>query len=166
MLKEVDVSKLTFNPFERIGRDWCLISAGDESSYNTMTASWGGVGVLWGKNVATIHIRPQRYTKKFVDEADTFTLTFFPDGYRNALTFCGKYSGRDYDKAKETGLTPWFVDGSVAFEEANLVLVCRKLYAQEMSEESFVDKDILERDYSNRDFHTTYVGEIIKAYCK
>lgn len=166
MLKEFDVSKLTFNPFERIGRDWCLISAGDESSYNTMTASWGGVGVLWGKNVATVYIRPQRYTKKFVDEADTFTLTFFPDGYRNALAFCGKYSGRDYDKAKETGLTPWFVDGSVAFEEANLVLVCRKLYAQEMSEDSFVDKDILELDYPNRDLHTTYVGEIIKAYCK
>lgn len=166
MLKEFDASKLSLNPFERIGNDWCLISAGDENSYNTMTASWGGLGVLWSKSVATIYIRPQRYTKKFVDEADTFTLTFFPDGYRKALAFCGTYSGRDYDKAKETGLTPLFIDGTVTFEEADLVLVCRKLYAQEMSENSFIDKEILENDYPGRDLHTVYVGEIVKAYCK
>ncbi len=166
MLKEFDISKLTFNPFERIGKDWCLVSAGNEEAYNTMTASWGGVGILWNKCVATVYIRPQRYTKKFVDEADTFTLAFFPDGYREALTFCGKYSGRDYDKAKETGLTPWFVDGSVAFEEADLVIVCRKLYAQEMNADSFVDKDVLDRNYPANDLHTVYIGEIVKAYCK
>lgn len=166
MLKEIDISSLSFNPFERIGQDWCLISAGNEEAYNTMTASWGGVGVLWNKSVATVYIRPQRYTKKFVDESDMFTLAFFPDGYRDALVFCGKYSGRDYDKAKETGLTPLFADGSVAFEEANLILVCRKLYAQEMCAESFVDRDVLERNYPGRDLHTVYVGEIVKAYCK
>ena len=166
MLKEFDINKLCFNPFERIGNDWCLISAGDENGYNTMTASWGGVGVLWSKNVATVYIRPQRYTKKFFDEADTFTLTFFPDGYRSALAFCGKYSGRDYDKAKETGITPWFVDKSVAFEEADLVLVCKKLYAQEMSADSFVDKDVLRKNYPYNDLHTVYVGEIVKAYCR
>lgn len=165
MLKEFDISKLTFNPFERIGKDWCLVSAGNEEAYNTMTASWGGVGILWNKCVATVYIRPQRYTKKFVDEADTFTLAFFPEGYREALTFCGKYSGRDYDKAKETGLTPWFVDGSIAFEEADLVIVCRKLYAQEMSADSFVDKDVLDRNYPANDLHTVYIGEIVKAYC-
>lgn len=166
MLKEFSVNELCFNPFEKIGQEWCLISAGNEESYNTMTASWGGVGVLWNKSVATVYIRPQRYTKKFIDGSDTFTLAFFPEGYKNALTFCGRYSGRDYDKAKETGLTPWFSDGTVAFEEANLVLVCRKLYAQEMSEDCFVDKYVLERNYPNNDLHTVYVGEIVKAYRK
>lgn len=164
MLTEFDIKTLSFNPFERIGKDWCLITAGTPESYNTMTASWGGVGILWGKEVVTCYIRPQRYTKEFVDREEYFTLSFFPDGYRNALSFCGTKSGRDYDKAAETGLTPLFTDNTVAFEEANLVLVCRKLYAQSMTEESFVDREVLEKDYPNRDLHTVYVGEIIKAY--
>lgn len=164
MLKEFDIKTLSFNPFERIGKDWCLITAGTEGSYNTMTASWGGVGILWGKEVATCYIRPQRYTKEFVDREEYFTLSFFPDGYRSALAFCGKYSGRDYDKAAETGLTPLYTDGTTAFEEADLVLVCRKLYAQPMSEDSFTDREVLEQDYPNRDLHTIYIGEIVKAY--
>lgn len=106
MLKEFNIGELTFNPFERIGNDWCLISAGTEDSFNTMTASWGGVGILWGKEVATCYIRPQRYTKQFVDGSDCFTLTFFPDGYKKALGLCGRVSGRDHDKPKEAGLTP------------------------------------------------------------
>lgn len=166
MLKETDVSKLEFNPFERIGKDWCLITAGERDSFNTMTASWGGVGVLWNKNVATCYIRPQRYTKEFVDKCDLFTLSFFPNGYRSQLTLCGRVSGRDHDKVKETGLTPAFLDGSVSFEEANLVLVCRKLFAQEMSPDSFIDKDTLRNNYPAMDLHTIYVGEIIKAYTK
>ena len=164
MLTEFDVKTLSFNPFERIGRDWCLITAGNKDSYNTMTASWGGVGILWNKEVATCYIRPQRYTKEFVDREEYFTLSFFPDGWRDALNFCGKYSGRDRDKAAETGLKPFYDGLGVAFEQANLVLVCRKLFAQPMLEESFVDKDTLERNYPARDLHTIYVGEIVKAY--
>lgn len=164
MLTEFDVKTLCFNPFERIGKDWCLVSAGTPDSWNTMTASWGGVGILWGKEVVTCYIRPQRYTKEFVDREDIFTLSFFPDGYRKALSFCGTKSGRDYDKAAETGLTPLFADNTVAFEEANLILVCRKLYAQPMSEESFTDRETFEKDYPQRDLHTMYIGEIVKAY--
>ena len=164
MLTEFDVKTLSFNPFERIGSDWCLITAGNKDSYNTMTASWGGVGILWGKEVVTCYIRPQRYTKEFVDSEEYFTLSFFPDDYKKALTLCGTVSGREHDKAAETGLTPIFTDNTVSFEEANLVLVCRKLYAQPMSEECFVDKEVLEKDYPKRDLHTVYVGEIVKAY--
>ena len=164
MLKEFNIGELNFNPFERIGNDWCLISAGTESGFNTMTASWGGVGILWGREVATCYIRPQRYTKKFVDGSDYFTLSFFPDGYKKALGLCGKVSGRDHDKPKEAGLTPLFTDGTVTFEEANLVLVCRKLYAQKLTEDSFVDKTVFERNYPENDLHTMYIGEIVKAY--
>ncbi|MCD7847232.1 MAG: flavin reductase [Oscillospiraceae bacterium] len=164
MLKEFNIGELTFNPFERIGNDWCLISAGNESGFNTMTASWGGVGILWGREVATCYIRPQRYTKQFVDGSDYFTLTFFPDGYKKALGLCGRVSGRDHDKPKEAGLTPLFTDGTVTFEEANLILVCRKLYAQKMTEDSFVDKEVLARNYPEMDLHTMYIGEIVKAY--
>lgn len=164
MLKEIDVSKLTLNPFETIGKDWCLISAGNENGFNTMTASWGGLGVLWNKNVATCYIRPQRYTKEFVDKNEYFTLTFFPDGYRKALSLCGSVSGREHDKPKEAGITPMFTDGTVSFEEASLILVCRKLFAQEMSEEAFTDPEVFNKNYPMNDLHTIYVGEIVKAY--
>lgn len=163
-MKEINIMELNFNPFKRINNDWCLITAGDEKSFNTMTASWGGVGILWSKPVATCYIRPQRYTKEFVDKSQYFTMSFFPDGYRKALSFCGTYSGRDHDKPAETGLTPVFTDGAVTFGEANLVLVCRKLYAQEMTEDSFTDKNVLTSNYPSKDLHTIYIGEIVKAY--
>ena len=132
--KEVDIKSLNFNPFTKIGSEWMLITAGDESGCNTMTASWGGLGVLWGKNVATCYIRPQRYTKKFVDANDTFTLSFYGPEYKQALSICGSKSGRDCDKVKEAGLTPYFTDGTAAFEEAGMVFVCRKLYEDEIRE--------------------------------
>ena len=164
MLKEFDVKTLSFNPFERINNDWCLITAGNKDSFNTMTASWGGVGILWNKEVATCYIRPQRYTKQFVDREDMFTLTFFPDGFRKALALCGSVSGRDHNKPAEAGITPLFIDGTVTFEEANLVLVCKKLFAQKMSADSFTDKKVLKTVYPEMDLHTIYVGEIVKAY--
>ena len=164
MLKEFDIKTLEFNPFKRIARDWCLITAGQKGSFNTMTASWGGVGILWNKEVATCYIRPQRYTKEFVDREELFTLSFFPDGCRKALNLCGTVSGRDHDKPAEAGITPVFSDGTVWFEEANLVLVCRKLYAQPMTEESFADKKVLSQNYPAMDLHTIYIGEIVKAY--
>lgn len=164
MLKEINPGEITLNPFKRIDKDWCLITAGNEEKFNTMTASWAGLGILWSKKVATCYIRPQRYTKEFVDNNEFFTLTFFPDGYREALTFCGRNSGKNVDKVKETGLTPWFTDNSVSFKEADLVLVCRKLYAQDMKEECFVDKSVSDRNYPEKDWHTLYIGEIVKAY--
>lgn len=163
--RKLELKDLTFNPFERIGKDWLLITAGDDAKYNTMTASWGGVGVLWNKNVATIYIRPQRYTKEFVDQNDTFSLTFFDETHREALAFCGKYSGRDYDKAKETGLTPSFDYAAPTFREGNLVLICKKIYAQELTPACFLD-DSISKNYPNKDYHTMYIGEILEAYVK
>ena len=163
--QKIDIKELTFQPFERIGTDWLLITAGNQEKFNMMTASWGGVGVLWNKNVATIYIRPQRFTKEFVDAADTFSLTFFPDGFRNALTYCGRNSGRDVDKVKETDLTPDFDYDAPTFTEGNLVLICKKLYAQEIDPNCFLDGDI-EKNYPQKDYHTMYIGEILEAYCK
>lgn len=160
--KEIKAADLEFNPFTRIGSDWMLITAGDESKFNTMTASWGGAGVLWGKNVVTCYIRPQRYTKEFVDASDTFTLSFFGPGHRDALNLCGSVSGRDCDKAAEAGLTPYHTDGTTAFREAELILVCRKLYQDEMPPENFIAKENDAKWYPNHDYHTMYIGEIVK----
>ena len=147
------------NTFTLIGKEWMLITAGTIDHWNTMTASWGGLGVLWGKNVSFCFVRNTRYTFEFMNESPTFSLTFFDEKHRSALDYCGSNSGRDVDKAKETGLTPVEIDGSVAFTEARLVLVCRKLYEQDMDPASFVDPSIADH-YVQKDYHRIYVGEI------
>ena len=110
--KKVDVKTLDMKPFEKIGSEWMLISAAKDGKANTMTASWGGIGVLWGKNVATVYIRPQRHTKEFVDAGDTFTISFFGGGHMKELGYLGKVSGKDVpDKIEQSGLHLTEVDG-------------------------------------------------------
>lgn len=164
--KEIKPEELDFNPFTRIGQQWMLISAGDESGYNTMTASWGGAGVLWGKPVATAYIRPQRYTKTFVDKAERFTLSFYGKEYKKALGLLGAVSGKDRDKISEVGFTPYFTDGTVAFEEAEVILVCRKQYADEIKPECFLDKEADTKWYPEKDYHTMYIAQIEKVLVK
>ena len=161
--REIDIQKLSFNPFEKIGKQWMLITAGDEKKHNTMTASWGAMGVMWGKNVLTVYIRPQRYTKEFVDAQDLFTVSFYGEEWRNALNICGTKSGRDNDKETEAGLTPYYLDGTTAFQEAEMIFVCKKQYHQEMKPEFFDQKDNDTKWYSDKDYHTLYMGEITKV---
>ncbi|AXU61527.1 flavin reductase [Clostridium sp. HMSC19D02] len=164
--REVKIEELQFNPFTKIGKEWLLITAGDSEKFNTMTASWGGVGVYWGKNVVTTYIRPQRYTKEFVDSNDTFTVAFFDETYREALNICGTISGRDINKIEKAGLTPYFVDDTVAFEEANMIIVCKKLYHDNMPPENFDAKENDKKWYPEKDYHTMYISEIIKVLVK
>ena len=131
-----------------------------------MTAAWGGLGYLWNKNVATMYIRPQRYTKEFVDRTDRFTLSFFPEAHRQSLTLLGRKSGRDGDTIAEAGLPPLYIDGTTAFEEAELILVCKKLYHQELQPDNFDEKQVAESCYPTGDFHTMYIGEIEKVLVK
>lgn len=163
---EVKPEELKDNPFDLVGKQWMLVSAGNADACNTMTASWGGFGILWGMPVATAYIRQTRYTKEFVDENDSFTLAVFDEKYRDALMLCGTVSGRDRDKMKEADLTPIFVDDSVGFEEARMIIVCKKLYAQYMGPENFVCKEIIDKYYGDQDFHTMYVGQITKVLVK
>ena len=165
MLKQVDENSISPNAFDAIGKQWMLITAGDRDACNTMTASWGGLGILWNKRVATAYIRPQRYTKEFVDAADCFTLSFLPERYRKALGWCGSHSGRDGDKWAASGLTPAFTDDGVPYAaEAELVLVVRKQFCQQMDPACILDAAVLEKDYPNRDYHYMYIGEIVAAY--
>ena len=133
---------------------------------NTMTASWGGLGVLWRKNVAFIFIRPQRFTKGFVDEAERFSLTFFNESYRKQLGYLGTASGRDENKIEKAGLTVEHEDGIPVFKEAETVIICRKLYAQPLEGQFFIDKDSDKECYPDKDYHTMYVGEIEKVFVK
>ena len=166
MFKEIKAEELQFNPFTKIGKEWMLITAGNKEKFNTMTASWGGVGVYWGMNVVTTYIRPQRYTKEFIDTNDMFTIAFFDEKYRKALNICGSISGRDTDKVTEAGLTPYFVDDTVSFEEANMIMICRKVYHDTMPPENFESKENDTKWYPNKDYHTMYISEITKVLVK
>ncbi len=161
-MKEITPDKLSKSAFELIGKDWMLITAGDENKYNTMTASWGGLGVLWNKNVVFAFVRPQRFTYEFMNDSEYFSCSFFSEEYRNALAYCGKYSGRDVDKAKECNITPDFSENAPYFKEADTVIVCKKLYIQDMNEDCFIDKSLLS-NYVDNDYHRVFVGEIVKV---
>lgn len=160
-MREWKVEDWDKNVFEAIGKQWMLITAGGEKA-NTMTASWGGMGVLWGKNVVYIFIRPQRYTKEFLDSENTFSLSFLGEEYRKQLQYLGKVSGRNEDKIKVSELTLSREGDTPYFEEAQAVLICNKLYAQELKPDCFIAKGEDETWYPQKDYHTMYVGEITK----
>ncbi|HUK99619.1 MAG TPA: flavin reductase family protein [Nitrospirota bacterium] len=160
--KESKPELLMENPFKLIGTDWMLITAGTPESFNTMTASWGGMGILWQKQVCFCFIRPTRFTYKFVERSQNFTLSFFENQYRKALDFCGSHSGRDTDKIKGSGLTPIKRDGLVYFAEARIVLGCKKLYFQDIRPDHFLDSQI-DNLYPAKDYHRMYVGEIVSC---
>ena len=165
--RKISISELSFNPFDKIGKQWMLLTGGDSSSFNTMTASWGQLGVLWNKDVFTCYIRPNRYTYGFIEKGECFTASFFGEEFRQALSFCGSNSGRDCDKVKEAGLTPAEIGGCMSFEEAELVLVCRKLYSYDLQESGFLTDDgIPEKFFSKDPYHRAYISEITGVYVK
>ena len=158
----VPVECLDKNPFQLIGKDWMLITAMKDNNVNTMTASWGGLGVMWGKNVAYIVIRNSRYTKEFIDGADTFSLSFFDESYKSALKYLGTVSGRNENKISNARLKVQLHEpGDTPFiDEAKHVLVCKKMYAGQLSKEGFQLPDIQEQWYKDEDYHVLYIGEI------
>lgn len=166
MFQEISPYELKDNAFTMIGRDWLLVAASKDGKSNAMTASWGGVGVMWGKPVVYVVVRPQRYTKTFLDSAERFSVSVFPEELRSMMNYMGTVSGRDEDKIAKSGLTQRQGDGAPVFEESRLALVCRKLFAQPMEEASFLDKAVTERWYPEKDFHTLYIAEIEKVLVK
>lgn len=164
--KEITVEDMTFNPFTRTNKDWILIAAGDEEENNLMTASWGLFGTLWRKSIVEIFIRPQRYTKKFADENDMLTISFLPDGYREALKICGTKSGKDMNKWEAAGLHPYYVDGTVGVEEAELIIVGKKQYTQWVDPTLFIEKENDIKCYPEKDYHEMYMLEIVRILQK
>jgi flavin reductase (DIM6/NTAB) family NADH-FMN oxidoreductase RutF len=158
---------MLFKPFSTIGHDWMLITAGSgiaREQWNTMTASWGSFGVFWNKRTVTCVIRPTRHTFAFVEREPLVTFSFFDPTMKQALQICGSTSGVDTDKASAAGLTAVVLEpGAIGFAEAKINLVCRKLYAQDLDPESFLDPE-LEKNYPEKDYHRMYVCEILRVY--
>ncbi|MDD6061749.1 MAG: flavin reductase [Oscillospiraceae bacterium] len=154
-----DIREIKESAVKMIADDWALVTAGNADGYNTMTVSWGGIGEIWGKDAAFVFIRPQRHTLRFVEENERFTLSFFGGAYKKELGFCGRNSGRDVDKAKETGLVPVFEQNLTYFEQATVVLKCRKLAKYDLSPAGFIDKSV-QSNYSDGDYHKMFIAEI------
>lgn len=163
MFKNINIKELKESAPDLFDTRWALLTAGDKDAYNMMTISWGMLGELWNKEVCTVFVRPQRYTYKFTEKGDYFTVCFFPENMKKALAFCGSKSGRDYDKVKETGLTPCFEGDYIGYEEAEIIICCKKLYSQTLEKDGFVDKALADKNYAAGDWHKFYVCEIEKV---
>jgi len=144
--------------FDLIANQWMLISAGEKNSHNTMTASWGGLGHLWNKDVAFIFVRHHRYTFEFIEKYDKFSLSFFDEKYRDVLKLCGSKSGRDIDKMN-LSISPIFDNGNIIYKEARLTLLCNKIYYQDIDPSKFL-VDSIAKNYSKKDYHRMYIGEV------
>ncbi len=166
VFQECPIEMLDCNPFTKIGKEWALVTAGTKEKANTMTISWGGMGVLWGKNVVYVFIRDSRYTKELIDKDEFFSLTFLDEKYRRELSYCGSHSGRNEDKISNAGLSVGSKHGVPYIDEGNLVFLCHKLSATRITEESFFSPEIKEKWYTDGDMHTMYVAEIIEVLAR
>ncbi len=164
--KEIKIGDMKFNPFSMISKEWMLLTAGNAEKCNTMTVSWGSLGVLWKSPVSSVYVRPTRYTLEFLNREKYYSLCVFDEKYRAALNYCGSHSGRDGDKIKAAGLTPAFDEAAPYFKEAKLVLICRKLYRQDFRPECFIEKSLDAENYPKKDYHKMFVGSIEKVLVK
>ncbi len=167
MFKEIDITHLNENVVDLFKNRWALVTAGDKDALNTMTVSWGAVGELWGKDMATLYIRPQRYTEEFLNKNDYLTVSFYPEDMKKQIHgVCGSKSGRDVDKVKECNLTPVFDEKAPYFNEAQIVLVCKKAAKSRFNPDEFLDGEIDEKWYPQNDYHFIYYAEIEKVLVK
>ena len=155
------MSKLLMDAYDEFANHWALVTAGSMVDHNSMTVSWGGIGSLWGKPVATVYIRPNRHTYSYFEENEFFTVSFYPEDCKKALGIMGSLSGRDCDKDTAAGLTPIPCGETVTYKEARRTLLCRKLFAQDM-ELDHLPEDVKARYYSVDPAHRMYIGEIIE----
>ena len=150
----MDLKKFNFLPFYTIDQNWALLTAGTPDKFNTMTISWGGFGTIWNKPIVTIYVKPTRYTYEFIEENEYFTISFYDDQFKGDLGILGSISGRNTNKILKTKLTPEFLEKSVSFKEANLTIICKKIYFQ-------IEQSEIDRFYKKEPIHRMYFGEVI-----
>lgn len=167
MFKKIDFSEFNVNPFTLFKKDNALITAGTLANHNTMTIGWGTLGVLWRKEIAIAYVKPNRYTYEFTNNSKYFVLAWFDDSSwsKDMLLKCGTKSGRDIDKDKECGLTPFEIDGGIGYNEASILIVCEKIYQDDFIKESFLD-NTYDEIYKDDLVHRRYIGKIVSIYQK
>lgn len=152
-----DFMKKAFRVYDK---EWALVTAGTMENFNTMTISWGGLGTIWNKPVATVYVKPIRYTHSFLDSNEYFTVSFFDEKYKKDLGVLGTLSGRDGDKVAKTSLTPVGIGDSVSFKEAKITLLCKKIYRQDLITDT-MPQEAIDKYYIDEAPHTMFIGEVI-----
>jgi len=162
-----DIRTVSDNFVKIIGDEWLLITCGTSDKFNTMTASWGALGVLWNKPVAICFIRPTRFTYSFANSNNMFTLSFFTEKERQILQYCGSKSGKDVNKIDETGLIPLRTEaGAISFKQSRMCHECQKIYYDDLKPQNFLLPEIDGRNYPLKDYHRMFIGEIVNVYLK
>lgn len=156
----MDLKKFSLAPLYAIDQEWSVLTAGKKENFNAMTISWGGLGTLWNKPVVTVYVKPIRYTYDFMENNDYFTISFYDEEYRGDLTILGTKSGKDLDKVALTRLTPESLINAVSFKEANLTLVCKKKYFQDLDVRN-IPQFAVDKWYKAEPVHRMYIGEVI-----
>ncbi len=165
--KEILCSEFLYNPFTVVGKEWLLITAEKNGKVNTMTASWGGFGHMWNKDVVNIVVRQSRYTKEFIDNADSFSISVLDkEKYLEELMYLGRVSGRDEDKITKSKLNVKYKDSTPYFQEANKVVICKKLFSQTLDYKNLIDEKLQNRFYEDEDNHSIYFGEVLSILIK
>jgi len=164
-MKAVDITKLSIQAVDLWTKQGLLLTAGTIEDCNMMTIGWGSIGCMWSKPFIQVVVRPTRHTLAYMERSDSFTVCGFPAKYREDLQTLGTISGRDGDKLGKTGLTlkKSTVVASPSYNEASLILECRKMYWQDFDPSHFIDKSI-SAQYPKRDYHRVFFGEIVAAF--
>ena len=164
-MKEIAPSEIKENPVQLFGKDWALVTAGNIRDFNTMTISWGMLGNLWSAPMAICYVRPQRYTHQYIERHKHYTLAFFEHEMKQILSVMGSKSGRDIDKMHYPGLTAMELpSGLVGFKEAKLIIECEVAYSDVLKETGFLNNELMEKIYPQRDLHTVYIGRITHVW--
>ena len=162
----IPATALKENVFDQIKLGMPLLTAESGGRCNTMTVNWGEMGYLWNRCVTTIFVRPQRFTLPILEAAEGYSLCFMGKGYAEQVAYCGRVSGRDEDKIARCGFTVAHKHGIPYFEEAELVVLCKKSFEAQMTAEGFLDRDIVPACYPKGDFHKLFIGEILEVLQK
>ncbi len=164
--KPINLENFSVKPHHLFHNRWLLLTTGDfsENHFNTMTIGWGAIGTMWSKPFTFVAVRHSRFTFEFMEKYNTFTLAAFPENYHQALSLLGTRSGRDGDKITAAGLTPEpsSIVSAPSFVEADLIIECRKTYANDLDPGQFLDESI-HKHYPHKDYHRIYYGEILKC---
>ena len=164
-MTKIDLRSFSPEVFRVFSQQPPLLTAGDRRELNTMTIGWGLMGDLWNVPAFTAYVRPSRYTWQFAEENDCFTVSFFGTPRPQALAVLGTKSGRDMDKIHQSGLTPVELEGQVAFEEAQVVLICKKIYVDDLKSEK-IPQQWKDKFYGDGDYHRIYTGQVLSVYVK
>lgn len=162
MFRQIDHKEFN-NCFDKFKNEWALLSVGPLDNHNAMTVAWAGLGYLWRKEVAFIFVRPSRHTFKFSENNDFFALSFFDEQYRDALSYYGTKSGRDVNKDEACNFHPFELNNVTIYEEASTTIICKKIYADDIKPELFLDND-LEKCYPDHSYHKMYICEVVAIY--